>query len=154
MDVLGLGRATTVAKWPTGGSQAARGSQPKAARSPVAPRKPPWRPTRGRLTEEVGQAAQTASGGAFALQVQPAGGYQLVLGSRAALAAAAHQALDPAQADEGAAGALVGEGGQQRVVVSFSGKRGDTRLLRGSGCPSELRIRFQKISKFELNNAC
>jgi hypothetical protein len=53
--------------------------------------------------------------GAFALQLKPPGGYQLILGCRAALASATHQELNPAQADQRAAGALVGKGGQQRA---------------------------------------
>ena len=71
--------------------------------------------TRGWLAKLVGQTPEAASVGAFAHQSQPAGSDKLVLGSRAAFAAAPHQAFDPAKADERAAGALVGKGGQQRA---------------------------------------
>jgi hypothetical protein len=123
---------------------------------------------RGRLAEAVGEAAQAPSVGAFPFQLQPAGCHQSALGSRTALASAAHQELDPAQADEGAVGALVGEGGQQRtqelgvgrderilqeaggkagVVVSFLARRlGRLRLCR-KGFPGGLRSNFHSLHR-------
>ena len=67
---------------------------------------------------------------ALALETQPARGDKLALEAFAVLVGAAQERVQAARADEGAVGALVGEGGQQRAQKLGVGR--DERILQES----------------------